>query len=112
MHSIWRRSTDRDSYAQGSAFLSLVAYKMNLRGLHLKDFLRDYFQRNMFKTVTTQLFERELGAATGMDFSGDFNRYIYGKYTPRKSLPLKHAQDPHHPEYSKEELLRMTMPDY
>ncbi len=110
-HSIWRRSTDRDSYAQGSAFLAMVAHKMNLKGMHLKDFLRDYFQRNMFTSVTTQLFEKELIEATGIDFSGDFNRYIYGRYTPEeKSMPVIHAEDPHHPEFSKEELLNLTMP--
>ena len=112
-HSVWRRSTDSDSYAQGSAFLAMVAHKMNLKGMHLKEFLRDYFERNMFTSVTTELFQKELTEATGIDLSADFDRYIYGKYTPilsQKSMPVNYARDPHHPEFSVGELRDMTMP--
>lgn len=109
-HSAWRRSTDSNSYLQGSAFLAFVAHKMNLQGLHLKNFLRDYFQRNMFTTVTTEQFEKELTEASGMDFTEEFNRYLYGRYTPKDAQNMKHLEDPHHPHYSREDLLRMTMP--
>lgn len=109
-HSKWRRSTDRDSYVQGSAFLSLIAHKMNLRGLFLKDFLKEYFQRNMFTSVTTEMFQKQLSESTGMDFSDEFNRYIYGRYTPRTRVAPTHAEDPEHPHYSREELLNITMP--
>lgn len=111
-HSVWQRNTDGNSYAQGSAFLAMVAHKMNLKGMHLKDFLRDYFQRNMFASVTTELFQKELFEATGMDLSEDFNRYIYGRSTLNKSSKpaLFYAPDPHHPDFTKEELREMTMP--
>lgn len=109
-HSVWRRSTDGDSYAYGSAFLAMVAHEMNLRGMHLKDFLRDYFQRHMFSSVTTQIFEKELIEASGIDFTEAFNRYIYGGYTPAKELSPVGDHDPHHPEYSAEDLRKMTMP--
>lgn len=109
-HSQWRRSTDRDSYVQGSAFFSFIAHKMNMRGLFLKDFLKDYFKRNMFSSVTTEMFEKELSVSTGMDFSEEFNRYIYGKYTPRTQVESTDVEDPEHPHYSSEELLNFTMP--
>jgi hypothetical protein len=110
-HSVWNRSTDRMSYTEGSAFLSMIAYRMNEKGLSLKQFLAEYFKRNMFSTVTTQQFEAEIAEASELDLSEDFNRYIYGKYSSRKSKSFYfHEEDPHHPKYSKEELLRMTMP--
>ncbi len=109
-HSVWRRSTDSNSYAQGSAFLSLVSHKMNERGLHLKTFLKEYFQRNMFRTVTTEVFERDLAQFSGMDFSEDFSRYIYGRSTPSRTKAVRVEADPHHPRYTKKELLELTMP--
>jgi hypothetical protein len=109
-HSQWRRSTDRDSYVKGSAFLSHIAHKLNMRGLFLKDFLKEYFKRNMFSSVTTEMFEKELSESTGMDFSEEFNRYIYGRYTPSTRVAPTHDEDPEHPHYSSTELLNITMP--
>ena len=109
-HSVWRRSTDSNSYTQGSAFLAMIAYKLNQKGMYLKDVLRDYFQRHMFQSVTTELFEKELSEATGLDLSKDFDRYIYGKFNATKMQPELAHQDPHHPDFTQEELNKMTMP--
>lgn len=109
-HSIYRRFTDRMAYTEGSAFLSLIAHKMNEKGLNLKAFLREYLSRNMHQTVTTGQFEQELTEAAGMDLSEDFNKYIYGKYAPteKRFTPMKLEADPHHPELSEAELLKLT----
>ncbi|HXH31953.1 MAG TPA: hypothetical protein VNJ01_14180 [Bacteriovoracaceae bacterium] len=113
-HSVWARRTDGLSYAQGSAFLSLLGHRMNEKGLNLKSFLKDYYAKYMHSTVTTPMFEEEVSAAAGIDFSADFNRYVYGKYTPEvpASGSSKHikVEDPHHPSMSKEALRKLTMP--
>lgn len=108
-HSVWQRNTDRMAYVEGSAFLSLIAYKMNEKGFNLKEVLNEYFKAQMHKTVTTKTFEKKILEETGMDFTAHFNQYIYNKKAPRKQLP--HKEDAHHREYSQEELLKMTMPD-
>jgi hypothetical protein len=110
--SVYTRMTDRMAYTEGSAFLGWIGYTMNGKGLSMKTFLRDYFQKYKYTTVTTQLFQKELSQAAGMDLSAEFNQYIYGKGTP--SFPLKsvnsglHEEDPMHPKYTKEQLLKMT----
>jgi hypothetical protein len=65
----------------------------------------------MFSSVTTEMFERELSESTGMDFSEEFNRYIYGRYTPSTRVAPTHVEDPEHPYYSSKELLSITMPN-
>lgn len=109
-HSPWRRSTDRDSYVQGSAFLAHISHKMNMRGLDLKNFFKGYFKRHMYSSVTTEMFEKELNEYARMDFSEEFDRFIYGKYSVEETVKVTHPADPNHPEYTRDELLEMTMP--
>lgn len=110
--SAYTRLTDRMAYTEGSAFLGWIGYKMNGKGLSMKAFLRQYFQKYKYTTVTTPLFQRELSAAAGMDLSAEFDQYIYGKgapLTPMKSVQSDlHVEDPMHPKYTKEQLLKMT----
>lgn len=110
--SLWTRQTDRNSYGEGSAFLANIAYRMNDNGLSLKKFLRDYFKKYMYSTVTTTIFENELRNFSGIDFSSDFNRYIYGSSSLMKSgTNLKtDLVDSHHPNWTKEDLLLLTKP--
>lgn len=109
-HSIWARMTDRMAYTEGSAFLSWVAFRMNQKGLSFKTFLKDYFQKYKFTTVTTPLFQAELTKASGLNLRADFNRYIYGKASTLKSLqfPEMIKENPYHPNLSREELLNLT----
>lgn len=109
-HSIWSRMTDRMAYTEGSAFLSWIAFRMNENGLSLKGFLRDYFQKFKFTTVTTHLFQKELTEASGLDLKADFDRYIYGKSSLRPTQPLILKENPFHPKLSREELLKLTTP--
>ncbi len=108
--SLYTRMTDRMAYTEGSAFLGWIGYKMSGKGLSMKSFLRDYFQKYKFTTVTTSLFQKELSAAAGMDLSPEFDQYIYGKGAPR--TPMKrmhtHEEDPMHPRFTKEQLREMT----
>lgn len=110
--SAYTRMTDRMAYTEGSAFLGWIGFRMNEKGLSMRTFLRDYFQKYKYTTVTTQLFQKELSAAAGMDLSPEFDQYIYGKGAPRtlmKSMDShSHEEDPMHPKFTKEQLLKMT----
>jgi hypothetical protein len=109
--SPYTRMTDRMAYTEGSAFLGWIGHRMNQKGLSMKAFLREYFQKYKYTTVTTELFARELSAAAGEDLSAEFNQYIYGRATPTggslKSMD-SHAEDPMHPKYTPKQLREMT----
>lgn len=107
--SPFTRMTDRMAYTEGSAFLGWIGHRMNAKGLSMKAFLRDYFQKYKYTTVTTQLFQKELSAAAGEDLSAEFNQYIYGKgvHAPEKSMH-SHEEDPMHPRFTEEQLKEMT----
>jgi hypothetical protein len=111
--SVWTRMTDRMAYTEGSAFLSWVGFRMNKKGLSMKTFLKDYFQKYKYTTVTTSLFQAELTLASGLELGKDFDQYIYGKFSPVQSGHKSHkahemARDPMHPAYTKEQLLDLT----
>lgn len=108
--SVYNRMTDRMAYTEGSAFLGWIGYQMNGKGISMKSFLRDYFQKYKYTTVTTPLFQKELSAAAGRDLSAEFDQYIYGKGAPRTPMKSMHShkEDPMHPRYTKEQLKQMT----
>lgn len=108
-HSLWARLTDRMAYKEGSAFLSWIAYRMSEKGLSFKGFLKNYFEKYKYTTVTTELFQREVSKASGLDLEGDFNRYVYGKSTST-FIPEAPRVDAFHPKLSKEELRKLTWP--
>lgn len=108
-HSRWNRMTDRMAYNEGSAFLSWIAHRMDQKNLSFKTFLREYFEKYKYTTVTTELFQSELSEAAGMDLSLDFAKYIYGRNTVQKlNKGHIHDEDPFHPVYTKEQLRNMT----
>ncbi len=107
--SQYTRMTDRMAYTEGSAFLGWIGFRMNGKGLSMKAFLRDYFQKYKYTTVTTNLFQDELEKAAGEDLSAEFNQYIYGVGAPRTMKSMhSHEEDPMHPRYTKEQLKQMT----
>lgn len=110
-HSIWSRMTDRMAYTEGSAFLSWIGYRMNEKGLSMKAFLREYFEKHKYTTVTTELFREELSEFAGMDLTPEFNKYIYGKASVKKSkkLPVFEVNE-YHPHYTEQELRDLTWP--
>jgi hypothetical protein len=109
--SVWTRMTDRMAYTEGSAFLSWIAFRMDQKGLNFKKFLRDYFDKFKFTTVSTELFRDELSKASEMDLTPDFMKYIYGKsFTGLKGKLVNPVlmDDTYHRHYTKEELLELT----
>lgn len=107
-HSLWARKTDRMAYTEGSAFLSWIAFRMDEKGLSFKSFLKDYFQKYKYTSVTTQLFQKEITMASGLELDADFNRYIYGKSGNKHARRLKFEENPYHPELTEQQLLQMT----
>ena len=107
-HSPWTRKTDRMAYTEGSAFLSWIGYRMNENGLSMKTFLRDYFQKYKYTSVTTELFNKEMCLASGLNLTPEFMKYIYGKsidsMIKMRSTSLNETEDPFHPIYTESEL--------
>jgi hypothetical protein len=107
-HSPWTRKTDRMAYTEGSAFLSWIGYRMNENGISMKTFLRDYFQKYKYTSVTTELFNKEMSHASGLNLTPEFMKYIYGKSVnsseKMRSTTLYEKEDPFHPIYTDSEL--------
>lgn len=112
-HSVWTRKTDRMAYTEGSQFLSWIDYRMSLQGLSMKTYLREYFQRHKYTTVTTELFRNEMMEYSSMNLFADFNKYIYGKvdsFNKRTNYVMFAEEDENHPRYTAKQLSHMTWP--
>lgn len=110
--SPYTRMTDRMAYTEGSAFLGWIGFRMDEKGLSMKGFLRDYFQKYKYTTVTTPLFQKELSAAAGMDLSAEFDQYIYGRgsFVPMTKGLRPLEEDPMHPRFTEKQLRDLTWP--
>ncbi len=112
-HSPWTRKTDRMAYTEGSAFLSWIGYRMNENGLSMKTFLRDYYQKYKYTSVTTELFNKEMSEASGLNLTPEFMKYIYGKSVDSmmkmRSTSLNKTEDPFHPIYTESELRDLSI---
>jgi hypothetical protein len=110
-HSPYTRKTDTRSYKYGRSFLAYLDTKMKFYGLEgLKSFLRHFYQRHIFKNVTTDDFINDLHQWSGISFFSDFNQYVFG-YTMTDSDPeLDHHHNQseienfHHPHESERQL--------
>jgi hypothetical protein len=107
-HSIYTRKTDSNSYEKGRSFFSYMNYKLKQAGkTGLKDFLRGYFEKRKFTTVTTADFISDIQEYSGLDLTEDFDRYIFGKGDNTKSKgrsPAVLPSNPYHPSYSEAEI--------
>ncbi len=104
-HNLYTRKTDKRSYEYGRSFMAYLDYQLKEIGKPgLKDFLREFFHKRKYTTVTTENFKSDLEEYAQMSFKEDFFQYIYGGYQEGKSLNSV-EENPHHPELSLEELL-------
>tara|TARA_B100001971_G_C18268024_1_gene596390 strand:- start:72775 stop:74148 length:1374 start_codon:yes stop_codon:yes gene_type:complete len=108
-HNPYTRKTDKRSYEYGRSFFGYIDYQLKAAGLAgLKDFLKLWATKKMFKSVTTEDFISELEAYSGMDFRSDFSQYVYGGYAKGNSRsPAVEPINEHHPDYTQEELDEM-----
>lgn len=103
-HNVYTRKTDKNSYAKGRSFFSYVDYRLKSAGTEgLKHFLRGYFEKRKFTSVTTEDLIFDLEQYSGQSFREDFNQYIYGGHKTSKD-ESQDIENPHHPDYTLEEL--------
>ncbi len=109
-HSVYKRNTDDRSYKVGRSFIGYLDYRVHsLDGKGMKPFLKWYFERKKYQTVTTQNFIDLLNEYTGDSFDADFLYYVMSEESSSKvTIPYRksihHGENPHHPQYSQEEL--------
>ncbi len=105
-HSVYTRKTDDNSYAKGRSFISYLDYQLKSLGLKgMKDFLRDYFKRRKFTTVTTKDFIADLNNYAKHDFQAAFDQYVFGSKMSKteKSNVSSSKENPHHGHMSQED---------
>lgn len=126
-HSKWTRRTDDAAYTRGEDFLAWIAGRMSAEGKSFKSFLREYFNKNYYTTVTTDFFRQEVERYSGLDLSRDFQKYIYGKgesvtgstwklglrgsSKPANSFtPEQRRPNPYHPRLTREQRNALLWP--
>ncbi len=104
-HNSYTRKTDKRSYERGRSFFAYIDYQLKAQGLAgLKDFLAIHFVKRRFTTITTQDLISDLEDYSGLSFKEDFNQYIFGGGEKVQRSPAIEFENPHHPEYTEEEL--------
>lgn len=105
-HSVYTRQTDKNSYAKGRSFMAYINYQLIEAGrVGLKDFLRKYFAKRKFTTVTTEIFRADLEDYAQMSFDADFRQYIYGQSLKEVMFTSDEVEEnPHHPVITDKQL--------
>lgn len=104
-HSVYTRKTDKNSYEKGRSFFAYINHQLKEAGTPgLKDFLKNYFEKRKFTTVTTNDLKSDLESYSNLDFTDDFNQYIYGDQSHKGRSPAVEPENPHHVQYTDEEI--------
>jgi len=99
-HSVYKRNTDKRSYALGSAFMAYLDFRLQEMG-GLKAFLKGYFQTYKHQVITTQHFKNNLEFFSGLNLDDAFGTYIWGVNSGTEALE---EANPHHAPLSSSEL--------
>ncbi|MCT4643240.1 MAG: hypothetical protein N4A33_13195 [Bacteriovoracaceae bacterium] len=105
-HNIYTRKTDSNSYEKGRAFMAYLDHKLKKMGkAGLKAFLRMYFQKRKYTTVTTKDFIKDLKEYAGESFQKDFDKYVFGKIGSKfDRKPAVEGHNPHHGHMSEADI--------
>lgn len=106
-HSSYMRKTDKRSYKYGRSFMAYLDYQLKDAGHPgLKDFLRVFFKKRKYTSVSTEDFKSDLEEYASMSFGEDFNQYIYGGISTKKKNNLndQEEENPHHPNRTQAEM--------
>ncbi len=77
-NSPYLRTTSKSSYKQGRAFMSHINYVLKKKTNYcLKDFLKVYFSKRKFTTVSTENFISDLEEFSGLGFREKFEKHIF-----------------------------------
>ena len=108
-HNVYTRATDKRSYEYGRSFMAYIDKQLKDAGKPgLKDFLRSFFEKRKYTSVTTENFKDDLEEYAQMSFGEDFFQYIYGgvkKDGLKSNVEIeKIKENPHHPERTQAEM--------
>ena len=110
-HGQYVRKTDKRSYKSGRSFMAYINNLLKKESSKLgekclKDFFKEYYIKNKFKTITSESFRSDLEAYAGRSFKEEFKRYIYGNNMPLSHDHHDHAENenPYHPDLTDEQL--------
>jgi hypothetical protein len=73
-HSVYMKKTDKHSYAKGREFFAYVDFRLNGG---LKKFMKEFYQSHLHQVVTIEQFAGELSRFSGIDFTADFQKYLF-----------------------------------
>jgi len=91
-HGPYMRKTDRRSYSLGRKFFSYIDMRLEDLGGY-KKFMREFFKANNHTVITVEYFISELNRWSGMDFTGDFDRYVLGRYGAGDATGMEKKMD-------------------
>lgn len=103
-HSVYQRNTDKRAYALGARFMAYLDWRLQDMG-GLKAFLKGYFHAYKHQVVTTEHFKNNLEFFSGLDLSGEFDTYIWGKNSSDVEELLE--ENPHHLPLTDRELRKL-----
>lgn len=103
-HSIYQRKTDRHSYARGSKVMGHLDKLSSPQG-GLRPFLKNWFEENKFRSITTQNFKSSFQDHFAIDLDKLFAIYVYGNKTGKLTETLR--PNPYHMVWDEEELYRL-----
>ncbi len=90
-HSSYERTTDRDAYSKGARFMSYIDAKLESLG-GLKLFLRNFKDKYVYTSVSTDTFKSELENITGENLTELFDIYIYGRGFNHQNESVEHKE--------------------
>jgi hypothetical protein len=99
-HSVYKRNTDKNSYALGAEFMAYLDYTLQSSG-GLKAFLSGYFAAYKHQMMTTEHFKNNLEFFSGLDLTELFRDTVY---TRVEKLSIQ-EKNPNHEYLSDQELL-------
>lgn len=99
--SVYKRNTDKRSYALGSAFMAYLDYRLQDSG-GLKAFLKGYFQTYKHQVITAQHLKNNMEFFSGLNLDHEFETYVWGANTP--DTEDLHEENPFHVPLTKAQL--------
>lgn len=104
-HSVYTRKTDSHSYKYGRDFIGYLDYILKSNSFSgMKEFLKFYFEKRKYTTVSTQDFIDDLESYSGLPLKDYFDQYIFGISNKNDDFDDINENSIHHPNYSKEEI--------
>lgn len=81
--TVYYRETNRAAYSDGLAFLEELDFDLVRSGFQegLRAVLKSLYQNYTLQRITNQTFIDEIKKVSGIDYTNDFKKYVYGQKT-------------------------------